>query len=113
MIARHATAALSLLLVLHSPAVQSAGPDSNIDARPRTFGPLLGNLGSALLGGLSSLLTDEDDFAPLAQYYVPSYNPFPFNRPIYNPYYGQFNPYGYGYGNSAFGYPFFRNARNK
>jgi hypothetical protein len=114
-VAPHATAALLLLLVSCSPAVQSAGPDSSPETRPRTFGPLLGSIGSALLGGISGLLTDEDEFGPHGQYYTPSYSPFPFvNRPIYNPYYGQFNPYGfYGYGNPAFGYPFFRNARNK
>jgi hypothetical protein len=101
-------AAVALLLV------SRAAAEGISERRPRTFGPLLGNIGSALFGGLSELLTDDEEFGPLSQYYAPSYIPYPpVNRPIYNPYYGQFNPYGfYGYGNPAFGYPFFRSARS-
>jgi hypothetical protein len=116
-VARHAQAALLLLLVVVTLVVaeQTAEPYSSPQMRPRTFGPLFGGIGTALLEGLSGLLTDDDGFGPLAQHYIPPYSPFPFvNRPIYNPYYGQFNPYGlYGYGNPTFGYPFFRNARHK
>jgi hypothetical protein len=101
-----------LLLASSVTTAQSVEPESKNGANPRTFGPLLGGIGSALLGGLSGLLA-EDEFRPQPQYFGPAYSPFPFiNRPIYNPYYGYFNPYGvYGYGNPAFGYPFFRNSR--
>jgi hypothetical protein len=108
-------ATLLLLLVSSIMAAQTAGPEGIPDAKPRTFGPLLGSIGSALLGGLGGLLTEEEGYAPLPQYFGPPHSPFPFiNRPVYNPYYGHFNPYGfYGYGNQAFGYPFYRNARSK
>jgi hypothetical protein len=105
-------ATLLLLLASRVKTAQTVEPDGNRGAKPRTFGPLLSGIGSALLGGLSGLT---DEIRPLPQYFGLPYSPFPFiNRPIYNPYYGYFDQYGlYGYGNPAFGYPFFRNARRK
>jgi hypothetical protein len=107
-------AILLLLFASSGTTAQTVEPENNRGAKPRTVGPLLGGIGSALLGVLSGLLT-EDELGPLPQYFGPAYSPFPFiNRPIYNPYYGYFNPYVlYGHGNPAFGYPFFRNARSK
>lgn len=78
------------------------------DIKPRTFGPLLGSISSALLGGLAGHLAEED-FGPLAQYYGPSYGPYPF---VNRPHYGHINPYGlYGYGHLALANPVFQNAR--
>jgi hypothetical protein len=104
---------LLLLLVSWTTAAQTVEPEANRGAKPRTFGPLLGGIGTALLGGINGLLT-EDEFVSPPQYFGPPYSPFPFiNRPTFNPYYG-YNPYGfYGYGNPAFGNPFFRNARRE
>lgn len=80
------------------------------DIKPRTFGPLLGSIGSALLGGLAGHLAEED-FVPLAQYYGPTYGPYPL---VSRPHYGHIDPYGlYGYGHPALVYPVFRNARRK
>lgn len=99
----------ALLLLTISTMTPAQSDDAG--TKPRTIGPLLGSLGSAFLGGLTGHLTEEDEFGPLAQYYGPSYGPFPL---VSTPYYGHINPYGlYGYGYPAFGYPFFRNARLK
>lgn len=105
----------TLLLLLASSVTKSqpVEPEGSRGAKPRTFGPLQGGIGSTVMGGLSGFLTEE--FGLLPQYFGPSYSPFPIiNRPIDNPYYGHFNQYGlHGHGNPAFGYPFFRNARRK
>jgi hypothetical protein len=87
--------------------IMTSAQINGADKTPRTFGPLLGSIGSALLGGL----TPEHEFESLAQYYGPSYGLFPL---VHRPSYGQIYSYGLnGYGHPVFGYPLFRNKRLK
>jgi hypothetical protein len=92
-----------LLLTTTTPA-----QNDDQDIKPRTFGPLLGSIGSVLLGGLAGHWAEEE-FGPLAPYYGPSYGPYLL---VNRPHYGHIDPYGLnGYGYPALAYPFFRNAR--
>jgi hypothetical protein len=79
------------------------------DTKSRTFGPLLGGIGSALLSQLTGHLAEEE-FGPLTQYYGSSYGPYPL---VNRPHYGHNDPHGlYGYGHPALEFPVFRNARH-
>ena len=91
--------------------IMTSAQINDAEKTPRTLGPLLGSIGSALLGGLNDHLTQEHEFESLAQYYGPSYGLFPL---VHRPSYGQIYSYGLnGYGHPVFGYPLFRNKRFK
>jgi hypothetical protein len=94
-----------LLLTAMTPA-----QSDDQDIKPRTFGPLLGSIGGALLGGLAGHLTQEE-FGPLAPYYGPSYGSY---LPVNRPHHGHIGPYGLnGYGYPGLTYPFFPNAETQ